>query len=262
MDDNSIENNVFMARLAEQAERYQEMVQYMRKVATTPKNGEDGVHLTLEERNLLSVAYKNVVGSRRASWRVLSSLEQKEEAKGSEERAAKIKQFRQVVEKELNEICRDVLGVLKDTLIPASVTVEEKVFYLKMAGDYYRYLAEFLQGADGQSVISEAKKAYEDAMKEATQGKTPLAPTSPILLGLALNFSVFYYEILNGPSEACQLAKKAFDQAVAELDTLSEEDYKDATLILQLLRDNLTLWTSDADDNEPPAENDLEVTEP
>lgn len=56
---------------------------------------------------------------------------------------------------------------------------------------------------------------------------------------------VFYYEILNSPDRACRLAKAAFDDAIAELDTLSEESYKDSTLIMQLLRDNLTLWTSD-----------------
>ena len=72
-----------------------------------------------------------------------------------------------------------------------------------------------------------------------------LAPTHPIRLGLALNFSVFYCEILNSPDRACRLAKAAFDDAIAELDTLSEESYKDSTLIMQLLRDNLTLWTSD-----------------
>merc|ERR1711907_215976 len=76
-------------------------------------------------------------------------------------------------------------------------------------------------------------------------GNVPLPPTDPIRLGLALNYSVFHYEIQNAPEEACALAKKAFDDAIAELDTLSEESYKDSTLIMQLLRDNLTLWTSD-----------------
>ena len=84
-----------------------------------------------------------------------------------------------------------------------------------------------------------------------------MQPTHPIRLGLALNFSVFYYEILNAPDRACHLAKQAFDDAIAELDTLNEDPYKDSTLIMQLLRDNLTLWTSDApdaDDANPPEE--------
>jgi len=84
--------------------------------------------------------------------------------------------------------------------------------------------------------------AYKAATEIAT---TELPPTHPIRLGLALNFSVFYYEILNSPERACRLAKTSFDDAIAELDTLSEESYKDSTLIMQLLRDNLTLWTSD-----------------
>ena len=84
--------------------------------------------------------------------------------------------------------------------------------------------------------------------------QTELTPTHPIRLGLALNFSVFYYEILNSPDRACHLAKQAFDDAIAELDSLSEESYRDSTLIMQLLRDNLTLWTSsDGNDAEAPA---------
>ena len=94
-------------------------------------------------------------------------------------------------------------------------------------------------------------------MKRGHEAK--LSHTIPVLLGLALNYSVFYYEILNNPDkvclsidieqQACELAKHAFDSAVADLDSLQENDYKDATLILQLLRDNLTLWTTDVDQN-------------
>ncbi|PNX75090.1 14-3-3-like protein d-like, partial [Trifolium pratense] len=79
----------------------------------------------------------------------------------------------------------------------------------------------------------------------STAAETELPPTHPVRLGLALNFSVFYYEILNSPERACHLAKQAFDVAISELDSLNEESYKDSTLIMQLLRDNLTLWTSD-----------------
>jgi len=111
-----------------------------------------------------------------------------------------------------------------------------------MKGDYHRYLAEFAQGDGRKGAAENSLSAYKSASDIAL---TELAPTHPIRLGLALNFSVFYYEILNSPDRACQLAKQAFDDAIAELDTLSEDSYKDSTLIMQLLRDNLTLWTSD-----------------
>ena len=99
-------------------------------------------------------------------------------------------------------------------------------------------------GDDRTSVLEDSQKAYQEAFEIA---KSKMQPTHPIRLGLALNFSVFYYEILNSPEKACQLAKQAFDEAIAELDNLNEEGYKDSTKIMQLLRDNLTLWTSEAE---------------
>ncbi|MQL69106.1 hypothetical protein Taro_001391 [Colocasia esculenta] len=109
-------------------------------------------------------------------------------------------------------------------------------------GDYYRYLAEFKYDQEKKDAADQSLKAYEAACSTAN---TDLPSTHPIRLGLALNFSVFYYEIMGSPERACKLAKQAFDEAIADLDSLNEESYKDSTLIMQLLRDNLTLWTSD-----------------
>ncbi|EAT88839.2 hypothetical protein SNOG_03634 [Parastagonospora nodorum SN15] len=200
-----------------------------------------GGELTVDERNLLSVAYKNVVGTRRASWRIISSIEQKEESKGTEKHVGTIRDYRQKIETELEKVCQDVLNVLDDSLIPKAESGESKVFYHKMKGDYHRYLAEFASGEKRKVAATAAHEAYKTATDVA---QTELTPTHPIRLGLALNFSVFYYEILNSPDRACHLAKQAFDDAIAELDSLSEESYRDSTLIMQLLRDNLTLWTS------------------
>ena len=91
-----------------------------------------GGELTVDERNLLSVAYKNVVGTRRASWRIISSIEQKEENKGSDEHVGIIRDYRQKIETELEQVCQDVLDVLDQALIPKAETGESKVFYYKM----------------------------------------------------------------------------------------------------------------------------------
>ncbi|PKU77977.1 14-3-3-like protein [Dendrobium catenatum] len=240
--ESSREDNVYLAKLSEQAERYEEMVEFMEKVVKTV----DVEELTVEERNLLSVAYKNVIGARRASWRIISSIEQKEESRGNEDHVALIKEYRGKIEDELSKICDGILKLLDSHLIPSATAAESKVFYLKMKGDYHRYLAEFKTGAERKDAAENTLLAYKSAQDIAL---SDLAPTHPIRLGLALNFSVFYYEILNSPDRACNLAKQAFDEAISELDTLGEESYKDSTLIMQLLRDNLTLWTSDINED-------------
>jgi len=232
-----VEDNVYMAKLAEQAERYEEMVEYMKKVA----QGKQEEMLSLEERNLLSVAYKNVVGARRASLRIITSIESKESSKESSAHTALIGTYRAKVEEELNNICNDILALLHDHLIKDNLDAEPSVFYQKMKADYHRYLAEFAGGDKKSEHATNAKGAYEGAQSTAER----LQPTHPIRLGLALNQSVFLYEVQGDHTDACGLAKKAFDDAIAELDTLDEESYKDSTLIMQLLRDNLTLWTSD-----------------
>ncbi|XP_074542891.1 14-3-3 protein zeta/delta [Halichoeres trimaculatus] len=244
------EELVQIAKLAEQAERYDDMAANMKQLT------QKGEELSNEERNLLSVAYKNVVGARRSSWRVVSSIEQKSDDDGKTKLA---KDYREKVEVELNEICKEVLDLLEKHLIPNAKPADSEVFYLKMKGDYYRYLAEVASGDVRDDVITKSKDAYNQAYETA---KANMAPTHPIRLGLALNFSVFYYEIVNSPEQACNLAKEAFDKAIAELDSLSNDSYKDSTLIMQLLRDNLTLWTNDSqgdcdgeqEDSEPAAD--------
>ncbi|PIA56294.1 hypothetical protein AQUCO_00700554v1 [Aquilegia coerulea] len=235
------EQYVYLAKLAEQAERYEEMVSFMEKLVVGSSSVDE---LTVEERNLLSVAYKNVIGSLRAAWRIVSSIEQKEEGRKNEEHVSLVKVYRSKVESELTDVCAGILKLMDNHLIPSATTSESKVFYLKMKGDYHRYLAEFKSGVERKEAAEETMLAYKAAQDVAI---ADLAPTHPIRLGLALNFSVFYYEILNSSEKACSMAKEAFEEAIAELDTLGEESYKDSTLIMQLLRDNLTLWTSDMD---------------
>lgn len=154
------EENVYMAKLAEQAERYEEMVEFMEKVSSAAVDGEE---LTIEERNLLSVAYKNVIGARRASWRIISSIEQKEELRGNVDHVNAIKEYRGKIEAELSSICDGILKLLDAKLIPSAGTGDSKVFYLKMKGDYHRYLAEFKTGAERKEAAENTLNAYKAA---------------------------------------------------------------------------------------------------
>lgn len=233
---------IILAKWAESAERYDDMAEYMKEMTTQVKE------LSQEVRNLLSVAYKNVVGARRSSWRVLSSIEGK--VKDDAKKATQATTYKKKIEDELTDLCNTVLNLLDEYLIPNATEDESKVFYMKMKGDYYRYLAEVAEGDARNKTVQNSHTAYEDASKIAQN----LYPTHPVRLGLALNYSVFHYEIQGCPDSACKLAKESFDQAVAELDSLDQESYKDSTLIMQLLRDNLTLWMSEQDGEEEGGE--------
>lgn len=231
------DENVFMARLAEQAERYEDMVTYMTRVANM------GSELSLEERNLLSVAFKNAVGARRSAWRQIWSMMQTDEKKG-EPVPPCVHNYKNTVEAELNSKCAEILQLLqKDTdgLIATASNHEAIVFFRKMEGDYHRYLAEFSSGEAQKQHAQNALAAYNAANSYAGG----LQATHPIRLGLALNFSVFYYEVYGDSNSACTLAKASFDQAVAELPSVPEQQQQDCQAILRLLDDNLKLWQQD-----------------
>jgi len=240
------EINVFLARAAEQAERFEDMVEHMTRVI------EIGTGLDSVERNMFSLAYKYYVGSRRTSWRAVKNVEQKEKGKNLRATNEQLVSYRREIEKELTMICEKCLDQLDTQLLPTAVDPETKVHYLKMKGDYLRYLAEFCEDTDAHGLKADsAHEAYRTASDIAL---AELAPTNPMRLGLALNFSVFYYEVLNSPERACLLSKAAFDDAIPCIEALGDEYYQDSASILQLLRDNLTLWTSDMQENEAPKE--------
>ena len=232
------EEHLYMAKITEQTERFEDMLASMDAVVKANSD------LTVEERNLLSVAYKNTIGSRRTAWRALSSIEKKEEQKGSKN-IPLLRGYKSKIELELNRYCKEILDLINDQLLKKAGNAEAKVFYNKMKGDYHRYISEYTTGDDNKNAGDNAHQAYKEATDTAVE---ELKTTHPIRLGLALNYSVFYYEVRSDPKEACQLAKKAFDDAIADIDQIEEEQYKDATTIMQLIRDNLTLWTSELEE--------------
>ena len=239
MTANTREEHLYMAKITEQTERYEDMLEAMNKVVTA------NADLTVEERNLLSVAYKNTIGSRRTAWRILSSIEKKEEAKGGSKNIPFLKGYQDKIKGELNRYCGEIVSLIDSQLIAKASNSEAKVFYHKMKGDYFRYISEFTSGEENKKAGDNAEQAYTAA---ADLAEKELSTTHPIRLGLSLNYSVFHYEVRNDRTKACQLAKETFDSAIADIDQINEEHYKDATTIMQLIRDNLTLWTAEEEE--------------
>ena len=230
------EEYVYLSKLYEKAERFPDMVQSINKyVELDPK-------LTKEERNLLSAGYKNIISDKRSSWRLLNNLERKEEEKKNTLQSANVKEIKDKIEKELNAICAEIQSVIDKYLIPNAIDVENKVFYLKLKADYYRYKCEISNGKDFDEACANAEKVYKEAY-ELSNKDMPI--TNSTRLGLDLNFSVFYYEIKGLKEEACNVAKNAFDEAMKSLDDLEKSRAKDTLLIIQLLKENLILWTNE-----------------
>ena len=114
-----------------------------------------------------------------------------------------------------------------------------------MKGDYYRYMSEYASGEKHSELGQKALGAYEEATKVAN---ADLPSAHPLRLGLALNFSVFHFEVMSDPEKACAMAKTAYDEGLAEAEGLSEDQYQESSNILQLLRDNLIMWSAEQED--------------
>jgi 14-3-3 protein epsilon len=231
---------VYLAKLYERAERFDDMVRWITNfVQLQPQ-------LSNDERNILSAGYKNVISGKRASWRILHSLEKKEDKKNSPN-VAYIREIKNRVENEMRKICDDIQNVLDNYLVANAKDSETKVFFLKLKGDYFRYRAEFTNGPECEKATNQAEQAYKDAY-EIAEADIPISNSTR--LGLALNFSVFYYEIRMLKEEACMIAKNAFEEAIKILDDLEKSKAKDTILIIQLLKENLILWNNEMNDEE------------
>jgi 14-3-3 protein epsilon len=234
------EKQVYLAMLAEQCNRFEDMMQFLEDMVQGKKDD-----LSSDERNLLSIAYKNSISLRRQAIRTLLAYEMKEKKREESLYLNYIIEYKKKVEKELEELCLRIIKNIDTHLVPRAKDSEAKVFYHKMIADYYRYIAENVSGESKKSFSEHSRKSYESASQIAKE----LPISNPIKLGLALNYSVFYYEVLTDQETACNIAKETLDQVKSNLANVDEEDeeYKDAFSIINLLQENLNMWTTEGD---------------
>jgi len=228
----SRQQNIYFAKLAAKEGSYDEMTDYMEAVC------KEGSELSAQERNLLSTAYKNAVGSRLSAWHMIVKAEQNGHPMNCDCNAGFAGQARETVEEELDKICSTISKLLDENLIAQASDGESKAFYHKMKADYYRYQTEYKQGDNKKRAAEEARLSYVRAQAVAEKC---LIVTHPLRLGLALNYSVFQCEVLGNPGEACKTAWQAFEDALELLEDVSEDSYGETIVIIRLLRDNLML---------------------
>jgi 14-3-3 protein epsilon len=235
------DKNVYLAMLAEQCNRFEEMTEFLEQMLKARDKD-----LNSDERNLLSIAYKNSVSSRRTALRTIMAYEMKEKKKDSSTFLPYIQEYRKRIEDELTKMCQNILNTIDNHLLKRAEDDEARVFYLKMKGDYNRYVAEYASGELKQKVSDAALDSYKSASESAKN----LSAVHPIALGLSLNFSVFYYEVINDHETACKIAKDTLDLAHKELPNMDEEDetHRDAMSIINLLRENLEMWKIEAEE--------------
>jgi 14-3-3 protein epsilon len=234
---------VLCAQLAEEAKRFDSMVSTMNAIVLMKK----GEPLNREERRLLCSAWRNVTVRLRKAFKVIQNQMNKTEIKTDDMLPDILDMYLKETRERLNGLCKDVLKMLERYLLPSvenkstPYVNESRTLYLKIKADYLRYLASFCQDDEKKSYTEVALKAYQEAMNASQK----LEVTNVVRLEVALNFSVFYYNIMNSPSMAIEVAKEAYDLAVAKVEAVDEKDeFRDTIEMMKLLRDNLTSWAS------------------
>lgn len=239
------EKYVLLAKIAEAGKRYEEMAQYMKDRVEI-----GGGHLNAEERDLLSFSYKNVMDERRHAMRVVKSIAKMKAKDGVADEAAWAEDYSTKVAAEASTICRTVDALIKNNLMPYAGDGESKVFYLKLRGDYNRYLAEVAaEDEDRFAAVETAKAAYAAADVEATKF---LLHTHPVRLGLALNYSIFQHDVLDDREAAMEMASSTFEFGRALVAKMPEDAQQEAALSLQMLQENLLLWEAEGEPVEVP----------
>ena len=230
---NELEELSSLAQVALIAERYFDASKYVEELIKKKK--ED---LTKEEKNIFYKSFKYVVNSKRSAWLSINYLEEKEK---NDERMEIIKNYKNIIEKDILDICKNVITLINNFLLTKAVIDEAKMFYLKMKGDYYRYLCEFKALNENKNYLEESEKNYKNAI-ELSQN---ISWIGTIKLGLYLNYSVFIYEIKKDTKKAIQIAKEAVKSAKKYSDKIKEEEDKDAEITIQVLKENINYWEED-----------------
>ena len=222
--------------LAEQCDKYEEMVEFLEEEFKKRE-----IDISPDERNLLSIAYKNNINNTRSALRTIMAYESKEKKKENSSFLPYILFYKKEISNKLLDQYQRTIKFVEDYLINKAKDNEAIVFYKKMIGDYNRYIEESVFIIKNQAT-NDALKYYEEAKEKAEE----LPILNPIKLGLYINLSVFYYDIINDHKKAIDITKSIIEEAEKELPNIDEdaEENRDTISIYNLLKENHDMWLS------------------
>ncbi|EAX92702.1 14-3-3 protein [Trichomonas vaginalis G3] len=225
---------VIMATAMSQAERYGEMLSYMKRAV------EINPVLSNDERQILVNAYKFTISPKRRGIRNIFRSEMDDStANLSEQTQAEVKSIKKQIITELVSLCEEFIDLINSKLLPVNTDPDSIVFYNKNKGDYYRYICEATDGNERIVATKRGMESYEVALEKS---KVALQQYTPTALGLMLNYTVFLYEICDKKDVAVKMARETVSLVSPIVEQNSASSLPEAKTILQLLNNNISLW--------------------
>ena len=241
MQNAKFDKNMYMALLSDQCQRYEEMIKSIEDMIKTRDKD-----ISQNERNLLIIAYRNLINPKRLSLRTIMAYETKEKKKETSMYLPYIREYREKIENEITKICQNLIFTIDNDLLKKASETESKVFYIKIKGDFNRFMGEYAQGDLREKVIKDGLSSYQEAYNLAKE----LPTFNLIFLGLCLNYSIFYYEVLNEKPNAMKIANECIDKVNLNLHSVDQEsdDFKKCLQIINLVQENLNMWKSEREE--------------
>ena len=236
MENITRENAFFMAQILSKTDRQQDTIDLIKKVI------EMNPDLNNEEQSFLSIVYKNIVDKKREGLANLYNIIRDDQSIcNNQTYYQKIQTYAHEFVEELDFYGNELISIINEKLLPIASTPKNKVFYLTLKADYYRYLSEFhfhhISGEENNELASHAEQAYKEALLTASEN---LSPTKTEYLGLILNYTVFLHDILDKKDDALDLANKTYQELISKV---SDSDSRDVQKLMTLLKENIEKWS-------------------
>ena len=236
MSEVTIRKSLYLATILENAGKHEEAMKYMEEIAKSKKND-----LSIEEINLLTISFNNQITKKLNQIKILNKVIAKDELTNSKYLKTDTN-IRDIIQRDINDICNKMINLCDNYLLNKTEKNETKILYLKLRGQYYRYLSDVLENEQQKDANKNAINSFNEAFELIDN----LSVTNPIRLGFILNYAIFQYEFLNDIDTAIKITKENFEIGINQLEKVNDNnEYQNASSILMLLKQNIDMWNNE-----------------